>query len=80
MDCGDGKRGWLSHREGQKGASPNKEKPQIGRRDIQCNTEIIVGRDGVVQMGRVGFLRGRDGKIRVEDLVDEGGVHEARWV
>lgn len=80
MDGGDGKRSWMSHRKGQKGASPHKEKPQIGRRDVQGDTEITVGRDGVVPMGKVGFLGGRDGEIRVEDLVREGGVEEARWV
>jgi len=80
VNSGDGKRGRLSHGEGQKGATPNKEKPQIGRRDVQSDTEIVVGRDGVVEMGKVGFLRGRNGEIRVEDLVSEGGVKEARWV
>ena len=80
MDSGDRNRGRLSDRECQKGATPNKEKPQIGRRDVQSETEIIVGRDGVVEMGKVGFLRGRNGEIRVEDLVSEGGVKEARWV
>ena len=56
MDCGDGKRGWLSHREGQKGASPNKEKPQIGRRDIQCNTGIGVNSTGFLAAKFISWL------------------------
>jgi len=51
MDGGDGKRGWLGHRNCQKGASPNKEEAKIGRRDIQSDTEITIGGDNVFPSG-----------------------------
>ena len=54
VDGGDGKRGWLCHREGHKGASPDKEEAKVRRRDVQGDAEVTVGRDYVVPM--IGFL------------------------
>ena len=73
MDGGDGNWCITSHRESHIGASPNKKETQIGRRNIQGNTKITIGRDNmlIIMIIFVGFFRGRDGEISIEDLVYE---------
>lgn len=68
---------------GQERASSNEEESEIIGRKIQSDTEITVGRDSMpcVWNGRsAGFVQGSDGEIWDEDLADEGGVGQARWV
>ena len=81
MDGGDGKRGWLCHGQSQKGASPNKEELKVGRRDIQGDTEITVGRDHMLPIGTLfGFIRGRDSEVSNEDLIYESRIGIVKWV
>ena len=51
MHGGDGKKGWLVHIHSHKGISPNKEKSNIGRRDIQSDTKIIIRGDSLPPFG-----------------------------
>jgi hypothetical protein len=63
----------------QKRAAPNKKKPEITRRQIKGQTQIAERRNF---MGgtRVCVICSRDGEIRGENLVSEGGAGELRWV
>lgn len=47
----DGKRGWLVRRHSHKRTSPKKEKPHIGTRDIQGDTEITIRGDTASPFG-----------------------------
>lgn len=79
VNGGDRKRDGAGGDGGQIRGTSDEKEPEIRGRKVQSDAKIIERRNEMGGVG-VGIIGSGDGEILVEDLVDEGGVGELRWV